>query len=462
MRSIYARFVAVTLAVMVISSFLGFFLSNIYYQVKLKPVNDEKVTQVAKRVAAYYQQNSALDLSSYLEQIGDTGYQLMLVNQTGEKRFFGGDFRVKTIDAAVVERVRAGEIYHGIDEFKRGFFVTGFFDNHLKNSIGVPIETKDGRMALFVRPNQEAQFGELRIFFALILVLTAVISVILVFISTRMVAKPITKLTAATEKIAAGDFNVKLNTKRQDEIGQLGASFAKMTKELEALEASRQEFVANVSHELQSPLTSIHGFAELLLKDQLTKAERTEYLELLVRETGRLSGLTKQLLLLAFLDKEEEGQFGEKTAEPAAGIRNAVRMLAFRIQEKDLSVMMELTDDRVIGDPELVDQVWQNLVSNAVKYTPEGGSIRITSAPEAGAVKVSIWNSGAGIPAAQIDKIFDRFYRLDSARSRGEGSSGLGLSIVQKIVKLFHGTVTAESDPEAGTMFTVWLKKADL
>lgn len=127
MRSIYARFVAVTLAVMVISSFLGFFLSNIYYQVKLKPVNDEKVTQVAKRVAAYYQQNSALDLSSYLEQIGDTGYQLMLVNQTGEKRFFGGDFRVKTIDAAVVERVRAGEIYHGIDEFKRGFFCDGLF-----------------------------------------------------------------------------------------------------------------------------------------------------------------------------------------------------------------------------------------------------------------------------------------------------------------------------------------------
>ncbi|MGJ8730759.1 sensor histidine kinase [Listeria aquatica] len=460
-RSIYGKFVAVTLAVMFISSFLGFLFANIYYQWKLKPINDAKVTQVTERVTDFYQKNEELNLASYLEQVGDMGYQLLLTDGKAEERYFGGDFRVKKLDPSIIKQVLDGKTYHGIDQFDGGLFVTGFFDNQLKNSIGVPIETKDGTKALFVRPDQEAQFGELRFFFALILVLTAFISIVLVFISTRMVAKPIRKLTKATEKIAAGDFDVKLDTKRKDEIGQLGASFTKMTDELAAVDAARQEFVANVSHELQSPLTSMHGFAELLAQDKLTEEERKSYLALLSQETARLSRLTKQLLLLAFLDKETE-MVGQETVDPAPAIRKAIRMFEWKIQEKELSLTMDLSDAKVQGDAELIEQVWQNLLSNAVKYTPEHGSIEISSKEQGDWVEIRVWNSGEPIPDEKLGKVFERFYRGDESRLRSGESSGLGLSIVEKIIQLSNGSIAVRSEAGLGTEFIVRLKKANL
>ncbi len=460
-RSIYGKFVAVTLAVMFISSFLGFLFANVYYQWKLKPVNDAKVTQVALRVAAFYQENEELDLERYLNQMGDMGYQLLLTDGKAEQDYFGGDFRVKKLDQSIIKQVLAGETYHGIDQFDGGLFVTGFFDNQLKNSIGVPIKTPDGQKALFVRPDQEAQFGELRFFFALILMLTALISIILVFISTRMVARPIRKLTKATEKIAAGDFDVKLDTKRKDEIGQLGASFTKMTDELAAVDAARQEFVANVSHELQSPLTSMHGFAELLVQDELSEEERKSYLTLLSQETARLSRLTKQLLLLAFLDKET-GNIGQETVELAPAIRKTIRMFEWKIQEKELSVTIDLSDAMVQGDAELIEQIWQNLLSNAVKYTPEQGSIEISSREQEDWVEIRVRNSGAPIPDEKLGKIFERFYRGDESRLRSGESSGLGLSIVEKIIKLSSGSISVRSEAEFGTEFVVRLKKANL
>lgn len=222
-----------------------------------------------------------------------------------------------------------------------------------------------------------------------------------------------------------------LEVRRKDEIGQLADSFAKMASELEKSEAARQEFVANVSHELQSPLTSMQGFARLLGSGTLTEKEQKEYLTVLSEETTRLSSLTKQLLTLASLDQESELRKKEPV-QLAEQWRQLIQMTEWSWREKELTINLELADINYSGDAELLYQVWSNLLNNAIKYTPQGGDIQVRLYEETTNVFVEVWNSGAGISKEDMAKIFDRFYKASQSRTREEGSSGLGLSICKK------------------------------
>lgn len=226
---------------------------------------------MAKDIQSYYQNHSSIDINQYLSHISQLGYQMYLVASDGNGIFYGGDFRKKELDQNIIQEVVSGKTYHGIDQFPSKLFVTGFFDNVLKNTIGVPVIVDGAPHALFIRPNLEVQFGEMRIFFAILLTFTILLSVIFVVISTRYIVKPISKLTEATKKIAKGNYNIQLQVNRRDEIGQLASHFSLMTKSLEQLEAMRQEFVSNVSHEIQSPLASIQGFSQTLQLENLRR-----------------------------------------------------------------------------------------------------------------------------------------------------------------------------------------------
>lgn len=458
MKSLYTRIVITMLVVILSSSLLGFFFANIYYQVKLKPFNDEKITEMAKAVQKFYQTNESVPLDSYLENVGTLGYELYLTDGDGNSRYFGGKFRETYLPDKTVQQVLAGETYHGIDTFQTGLFITGFFDNDVRNTIGVPVESDGKTMALFLRQDPERQFGELRIFFAMILTFTSIISILLVLISGRYIVNPIVKLTNATKQIRKGNYDVGLQVRRKDEIGQLADSFAKMAGELEKSEAARQEFVANVSHELQSPLTSMQGFATLLGSETLTAAERAEYLAVLSEETKRLSSLTKQLLTLASLDQEAELR-KKDVFQLEMQWRQLLQMTEWSWRAKELTMDIELADVTYTGDAELLYQVWSNLLTNAIKFTSKGGTIRIRLHETASEVRVEVEDSGIGISDAEIPNIFRRFYKANQSRSREEGSSGLGLSISQKIIDLHHGTIFVESKLGKGTTFTVTLPK---
>ncbi|MEN2667619.1 HAMP domain-containing sensor histidine kinase [Listeria aquatica] len=161
------------------------------------------------------------------------------------------------------------------------------------------------------------------------------------------------------------------------------------------------------------------------------------------------------------MDKETE-MVGQETVDPAPAIRKSIRMFEWKIQEKELSLTMDLSDAKVQGDAELIEQVWQNLLSNAVKYTPEHGSIEISSKEQGDWVEIRVWNSGEPIPDEKLGKVFERFYRGDESRLRSGESSGLGLSIVEKIIQLSNGSIAVRSEAGLGTEFTVRLKKANL
>ncbi|EMX5394428.1 HAMP domain-containing histidine kinase [Listeria innocua] len=458
MKSLYSRIVVTMLVVILSSSLLGFFFANIYYQIKLKPFNDEKTAKIAQEVQQFYQSNASISLKEYLENVGELGYELYLTDGKDQSSYFGGAFRKKDLPNKTVQQVLAGETYHGIDTFDTGIFITGFFDNDVRNTIGVPVKADGEKLALFIRQDPEQQFGELRIFFAMILVFTSIISILFVLISGRYIVKPVVKLTNATKKIRRGNYDVALEVRRKDEIGQLADSFAKMASELEKSEAARQEFVANVSHELQSPLTSMQGFARLLGSGTLTEKEQKEYLTVLSEETTRLSSLTKQLLTLASLDQESELRKKEPV-QLAEQWRQLIQMTDWSWREKELTINLELADINYSGDAELLYQVWSNLLNNAIKYTPQGGDIQVRLYEETTNVFVEVWNSGAGISKEDMAKIFDRFYKASQSRTREEGSSGLGLSICKKIITLHHGEISVESNTEKGTTFIVRLPK---
>lgn len=455
MKTLYLRIVLTTFLVMLLSSFTAFFISNVYYQSSLKPYNDKKMTDMANDIIQFYSENPEVNLHAYLGSIGDLGYQIYLADAPDHGTFFGGDYRKIDLDNSIVQQVLDGEVYHGIAHFPASMFITGFFDNSLSNSIGMPITVNGQTEALFVRPNVELQFGELRIFLALILVLTAIISILLVFISTRYIVNPITRLTEATKQIAKGTYHIKLNVKRRDEIGMLANHFSQMAKGLEQLESMRQEFVSNVSHEIQSPLTSIQGFSERLKSNQLTEEERLHYLDIISGESRRLSQLSKQLLTLASLDKEDS-IIDKQHYSVRDQIKQVIYMLEWNWREKDITVDMQLSPAQLYADPKWMYQVWVNLISNSIKFTQPHGTIRIRFEQDEEYSHIEIEDTGIGIPEEDLPYIFNRFYKTDKSRNQSEGS-GLGLAIAKRIIDMHEGQIHVYSQPGTGTKFHILL-----
>lgn len=457
MKTLYTRVVLTTLVVMAVSFFIAFLGTNIYYHYQLKPENDERITQTAQQVQQFYENHPSINTQTYFEQVGDTGFQVALFSSAEEEgRFFGSSFRSSTLSPKNIENVLAGDTYHGVKNHPFGPLVTGFFDNELTNTVGVPVEVQGETYAMFLRPDIEYQLGEFRYFLAFLFGGMVGISVLLVLISTRYLVRPLVKLTEATKRITKGDFSPPVPVQRQDEIGQLARQFSQMSRELEQLEYMRQEFVANVSHEIQSPLTTIQGMAAELEHDQLSPEQQQMYASTIHQESRRLSSLGKQLLILASLDKEEE----RLAVAPYAldqQLKTMVQSMAYQCQERQIFVDIDVPPTIIEGDEVLLYEVWMNLFANAIRHSPMEASIVIWLEPRSTDVVVTIQDEGPGLSPEVLPFIFERFYRADKARSRSYESNGLGLSIAQKIVERHHGFISASSTEDQGATFTVVL-----
>ncbi|MZQ86273.1 HAMP domain-containing protein [Paenibacillus sp. 5J-6] len=455
MKSLYSRVFLITLAVIIVSSIIGFLGSNLYYHVKLKPYNDEKLIGIVEQMKQYAEKQPD-DIDRYLQNAAALGYQLFLTDGQGSDTYYGREFREHDLDDHVKASVLSGKLYHGVADFPNKPFISGFFDNRMSNTVGVLVHGRDRNYALFMRPDVILQFGELRVFFALIALFTIAISIILFLISTTYLVKPITRLSDATKRIAQGNYHSKLRINRRDEIGQLAEHFMTMSRELDRVDQARQQFVSNVSHEIQSPLTSIQGFAAVLADRELPTDERKHYASIIEKESRHLSLLSKQLLLLSSLEQGQEA-VNKQTFLLRGQIRQAVQILQWQMEEKELLLKLSISETiQLHGDEVLLMQVWMNLIGNAVTHIPKGRSIEIRAELTNSICKIYIQDTGDGIAPEHIPFLFDRFYRVDRARERSSGGTGLGLSIVKKIVQVHEGSVEIASSSE-GTIFTVIL-----
>ncbi|EKN71281.1 integral membrane sensor signal transduction histidine kinase [Neobacillus bataviensis LMG 21833] len=227
-----------------------------------------------------------------------------------------------------------------------------------------------------------------------------------------------------------------------------------MAKQLKEMEAMRQEFISNVSHEIQSPLTSIGGFAKALQYDELTNEERSHYLSIIETETYRLSKLSDNLLKLTSLESEHH-PFERKSYRLDQQIRNIILASEPNWMEKELEIDVSLEKVQILADEDLMSQVWINLIHNSIKFTPSFGKIRIHLKNIDGKAIIKISDTGIGISKKDQVHIFERFFKADKARERSRGGSGLGLSIVKKITEMHNGTILVESEIEKGTTFTI-------
>jgi len=216
----------------------------------------------------------------------------------------------------------------------------------------------------------------------------------------------------------------------------------------------RQDFVSNVSHEIQSPLTSIRGFVTLLKNENLSKDERLHYIDIIEAESLRLSKLSDNLLKLSALDSEYTS-FQPKQYLLNKQLKDAILMLEPQWAAKSIELIVEDEPAEVVADEELLSQVWINLLHNSIKFTSEGGRVCVSVSNAEKGPKVTIADNGIGMTADILTHIFERFYMADKSRSRKAGGSGLGLSIVKRIIEMHHGSIDVESQPDMGTTFSV-------
>ena len=292
---------------------------------------------------------------------------------------------------------------------------------------------------------------------AILIVLSIAAVAMLVFFTSRGTANPIRDLTRATRAIADGDFDVTVDIRdKVEEMGELERNFNLMAAQLRSNEYLRKDFISNVSHELKTPLSILSGYARLLEQGGLSEEERQEYSRYVAEEAERMTALVDNMLRLSRIDHGEIKL--KKTAFPLGEqLRRTILQLEPRWNAAAQSVDAEIEDINYTGDPELLYQVWVNLLDNAVKFSGEGGHIAVSLGKTEDGCTVTVADNGPGMDSAAAERIFEQFYQAETAH-RGEGA-GLGLPLAKRIVELHGGTLTAESTPGEGSTFRVFLPK---
>lgn len=281
------------------------------------------------------------------------------------------------------------------------------------------------------------------------------------FIS-RSISGPLARITEASVQMAGGDYDVHIPISGQDEVGRLSEAFNAMAREVSASQRMMRDLLANVSHELKTPLTSIQGFSQAMLDGAITSEDEfKESGRIINDEANRMRMLVDDLLLLSQIETGQMAMQHEHVNLPAM-LEHLVERLQWSLREADLTYGLSIARlPAVHGDPRRLEQVFSNLMENAIRHTPPGGVVTIRGSIERdGSVSVGVHNTGSYIPPADLPRVFERFFQVDRARVRKGGSSGLGLSIVSEIVEAHGGHVRAISNADSGTEFVVTLPPA--
>ena len=296
----------------------------------------------------------------------------------------------------------------------------------------------------------------------IMLVIFFLLSLIILIFFTEMVYLPLRKITAATEQYAAGNLHYEFQVDSEDEIGYLAASLSYMASELARGEDNQKKFVANVSHDFRSPLTSIKGYLEAMLDGTIPPELHGKYLGIVLNETDRLIKLTNSLLTLNNLNLK--GMSLEKTVfDINQVIRSTAASFEGTCRQKRMGIELVLTGDRlpVVADRGKIEQVLYNLVDNAIKFSHPDSAIKIETTEKHGKVFLSVKDSGIGIPKDSLKLIFDRFYKTDLSRGKDKKGTGLGLSITKEIIQAHNENINVISTEGVGSEFIFSLPVAD-
>ena len=321
--------------------------------------------------------------------------------------------------------------------------------------IGITIFITD-RMGLLNR-----WLGQATIFryFLVYAVMSLVGGTLLTFLAGKYPLKSMNRITGALHRLASGDYKTRLSVgnivRNIRPIREMVESFNMLAEELEGTEMLRSDFINNFSHEFKTPIVSIAGFASLLKRGDLSRQEQLEYLDIIESESRRLAYMATNVLNMTKVENQailtDVSQFNLSEQ-----LRTCVLLLESKWDSKHLEINVELEEHMIQANEELLQQVWVNLIENAIKFSPEGQTVEISASEDENTIHVSVCNTGSYIPPEQQEAIFRKFYQAD--HSHNTEGNGIGLAVVKRVVELHGGSVKVESNP-AFTKFTVILPK---
>lgn len=287
-----------------------------------------------------------------------------------------------------------------------------------------------------------------------IAILSTVSGIILSSFISNLPLRPIRKVIAATNDLANGNFDARIHISFPHELKNLADSFNRMAEELGSVEILRSDFVNNFSHEFKTPIVSLRGFAKLLKDESLTPAERVEYLDIIIQESDRLASLATNVLNLSKIESQkiltEHHPFNLSEQ-----IRRCILLLTNKWEDKKLELDINIEEFTYNGSPELLEQVWLNLIDNAIKFSPSCADLRIDLFGRDNNLVFQIRNWGEPLDGRTLAHIFDKFYQADQSHSTA--GNGLGLTLSEKIIQLHGGSIQVSSTEAEGTVFTLFL-----
>ena len=477
-RSLFKKYFAITMVIVLISYILlgtVMMLFNYnYWREEKKALLTHNVSSIASfagEFTIYLGEGNnygieAESLGAFMNIISENVNADIFVTDTSGNILIGVYSNSKITSAEKIDPSYVQSTASGFFETRSKF---GGMYNSSYYAIGVPfmVENDEGKAqmagAIFAATSDTFYRQHLMTTLDVFLVAAAVtlaISFIVVWLFTYKMIKPLRLIALAAHSFGNGDFSVRVPVKTEDEVGQLAIAINNMANSLSNSEGMRRSFIANVSHELKTPMTTIAGFIDGILDGTIPPDKQEYYLKIVSNEVKRLSRLVKSMLDLSKIDNGEM-KLNPVKFDLSETVLSTLLTFEHSIEEKNIEIkgLDSLSPLTVTGDKDLILQVVYNLIENAVKFTNNGGYIRFALSDSFDKAYVSIENSGLGIPSDDVPMIFERFYKTDKSRSRDKNGMGLGLYLVKMILQLHGGNISVSSQENVYCRFSFYLPK---
>ncbi|MCP1134063.1 HAMP domain-containing histidine kinase [Paenibacillus polysaccharolyticus] len=446
-KSLYIRVVVTFLISVIAGTVIAFLLSTWIFEDQLNENSHINIRNFGQDVIQIYKTLPLSEADAFVNNMKQLDlYYIRMYEPSGQFQTYGKaiDHKPISVTEEQLQKVLGGAV---VEATPNGLGTV---------LLGLPVQTAGGTRAMFLETLSPPAAAAVIQWGTIFATSSLAAGSLIILIASMFLVRPIKKLTQATKRIAAGDFNVKLNIKQSSELGTLARSFEDMMKDLQQLEQMRREFVANVSHEVQSPLTSISGYAQALKNVELPDQERGRYLDIIISEAKRMSKMSDNLLKLSMLESQSH-QLQLATRDLDEQIRRVIVALQPQWSARDIRFELDLQKVQVIADHDQLNQVWTNILSNAIKFSENKGVIHVRMERDVRTVTAYITDEGIGIPLEDQKRVFERFFKADRSHSRKYDGSGMGLAIVKQIISLHKGDIAVESKMGQGTTFIVSL-----
>ncbi|WP_141503089.1 sensor histidine kinase [Paenibacillus luteus] len=446
-KSLYIRVIFTFLTAVLVGIIIAFTITFLIYQEKMNENLQTTLANYGQDIARIYETVSLREADLIVSGMKLlNSYNIRIYDETGQTQYFGSlkGQNPTILSMADVKKILAGEVIQVNPSITS------------QSLLGLSMKTESGTKALIIESIASPSASFTIKWLTTFLMYFLSIGSLLILVASIFLVRPIKKLTDATRRIASGDFNIKLNIKQTGELGTLAQSFEQMMFDLRQLEQMRRDFVSNVSHEVQSPLTSISGYAMALKQVNISDNERSRYLDIIISEATRMSKMSDSLLKLSLLESQSQ-QMQLTSFRLDEQIRRVIVAFQPQWSARNIYFDLNLKAAMLTADHDQLNQVWTNILGNCIKFSADGGMINVSLKQDIKYLTVRISDFGIGISLEDQKHIFERFFKADRSHSRKYEGSGMGLAIVKQIVSLHQGDIRVESELGQGTTFIVTL-----